>query len=73
MAPRTVRSAHERGSYATRISLGWVTKILLYRVHPHFARHFKPLVPAVFAVLSTHQSALGPRGGSWPVLFVGNP
>jgi hypothetical protein len=29
------------------------------------------LVPAAFAVVSTHQSALGPRGGLWPVLFVG--
>jgi hypothetical protein len=31
------------------------------------------LVPAAFAVVSTHQSALGPRGGLWPVLLVGNP
>jgi hypothetical protein len=28
-----------------------------------FGRHVKPLVPAAFTVVSTHQSALGPRGG----------
>jgi hypothetical protein len=31
-----------------------------------------PLVPAVFAVVSTQQSALGPRGGLRPTLLVGN-
>jgi hypothetical protein len=30
--------------------IGWVTK------------NFKPLVPAAFTVVSTHQLALGPRG-----------
>jgi hypothetical protein len=30
-------------------------------------------VPAAFAVVSTQQSALGPRGGLWPLLLVGNP
>jgi hypothetical protein len=29
---------------------------------PYFARHVKPLVLAAFAVVSTHQFALGPRG-----------
>jgi hypothetical protein len=43
------------------------------RAPPCFGRHAKPLVPAAFAVVSTHQSALGPRGGLWPVLLVGNP
>jgi hypothetical protein len=38
-----------------------------------FGRHVKPLVPAVFAVVSTHQPALVPRGGLWPVLLVRNP
>jgi hypothetical protein len=28
-----------------------------------FGRHIKPFVPAAFAVVSTHQSALGPFGG----------
>jgi hypothetical protein len=46
------------------------TKNLLFRVLPCFGRHVKLLVPAVFAVVSTLQSALGPRGGLWPVLFV---
>jgi hypothetical protein len=31
------------------------------------------LVPAVFAGFSTHQSALGARGGLWPVLLLCNP
>jgi hypothetical protein len=30
-------------------------------------------VPAEFTVVSTHQSALGPRGGLWPILFMYNP
>jgi hypothetical protein len=30
-------------------------------------------VPAVFAVVSARQSALGQPGGLWPVLLVGNP
>jgi hypothetical protein len=29
-------------------------------------RYVKPLVPAAFAVVRTHQSALGPRGGYGP-------
>jgi hypothetical protein len=32
--------------------------------------HVKPLVPAEFAVVSTLQPALGPRGGLWPVLLM---
>jgi hypothetical protein len=40
---------------------------------PPCLRHVKPLVPAAFAVVSTHQSALGPRGGLWLVLVVGDP
>jgi hypothetical protein len=46
--------------------IGWVTKILLSRAPPFFGRHVMSLVPAVVAVVSTHQPALGPRG-------VGNP
>jgi hypothetical protein len=53
--------------------IGWVTKKLLSRAPPCFGRHVKPLVSAAFAVVSTHQSALGPRGGLWPVLLVGYP
>jgi hypothetical protein len=33
-------------------------------------RHVKPLVPAAFEVVSTHQSVLSPRGGLWPVLLM---
>jgi hypothetical protein len=43
-------------------AIGWVTKNLLSRAPPCFGRHVKPLVPAAFAVVSTHQSALGQRG-----------
>ncbi|RVE44365.1 hypothetical protein evm_010986 [Chilo suppressalis] len=47
---------------------GWVTKNLVSRAPSCFGRHVKPFVPAASAVGSTHQSALGPRGGSWPYL-----
>jgi hypothetical protein len=40
--------------------IGWVTKILLPRAPPCFRR---PLVQAAFAVVSTHQPVLDPRGG----------
>jgi hypothetical protein len=43
---------------------GWVTKNLLSRAPPCFGRHVKLLVPAAFAVVNTHQPALGPRGVS---------
>jgi hypothetical protein len=42
----------------------WVPKNLLSIAPPCFV---KPLVSAAFAVVSTHQSALGPRGGLWQV------
>jgi hypothetical protein len=51
--------------------IGCVTKNLS-RAPPCFARHVKPLVPAAFAVVSTHQPALSPRGGLWPVLLMCN-
>jgi hypothetical protein len=47
--------------------IGWVTK-LISRAPLCFERHVKPLDPAVFQIVSTHQSVLGPRGGLWPVL-----
>jgi hypothetical protein len=50
-----------------------VTKNVLSRAPPCFGRHVKPLIPAAFAVVSTHQPALGPRGGLWPVLLMCNP
>ncbi|RVE50796.1 hypothetical protein evm_004545 [Chilo suppressalis] len=36
---------------------------LLSRAPPYFGRYVKPLVPAASAVISTHQSVLGPRDG----------
>jgi hypothetical protein len=50
-----------------------VTKNVLCRAPPCFGRHVKPLVPAAFAVVSTHQSALPPRGGIWAVLLMCSP
>jgi hypothetical protein len=51
----------------------WVTKNVSCRGPPCFGRHVKPLVPAALAVVSTHQPALGPRGGLWPVFLMRNP
>jgi hypothetical protein len=39
----------------------------LLRATPYFRRHIEPLLPAAFAVVSTHQPAMGPRGVLWPV------
>jgi hypothetical protein len=47
----------------------WVTKILLSRALPCFRRHVKPLVPAAFTVVSTHQSALGLSSSSSSVHY----
>jgi hypothetical protein len=49
--------------------IGWVAKNLLSRAPPCFGRHVKPLVPGAFAVV-THQPALGPRGGLWPLCVI---
>jgi hypothetical protein len=51
----------------------WVTINLLSRAPPCIGRHVMPLVPAAFAVVSTHQPALGLRGRLWPVLLMSNP
>jgi hypothetical protein len=51
----------------------WLTKNLLSRAPLCFGRHVKRLVQDAFAVVSTHQSALGRRGGLWPVLLKCNP
>jgi hypothetical protein len=53
--------------------IGWVTKNILSRAPPCYGRHIKPLVPAAFVVVSTHQLALGSRGGVWAVLLMCNP
>jgi hypothetical protein len=66
-ARRAIAEAKHRSQWPV---LGWVTKNLLSRAPPCIGRHVKPLVPAALAVVSTHQSALGPRGGLWPVLQI---
>jgi hypothetical protein len=53
--------------------IGWVTKNVLSRAPPCFGKHVKVLAPVAFAVVSTHQPALGLRGGLWHVLFMCNP
>jgi hypothetical protein len=58
---RAITEVKQRWSVMT-----WVTEKLLSRAPPCFGRHVKPLVPAAFAVVSTHQSALDPRGGPVP-------
>jgi hypothetical protein len=67
-ARRAIAKSKHRSQWPV---LGWVTKNLLSGAPPCFGRHVKPL--AAFAVISTHQSALSPRGGLWPVPLVGNP
>jgi hypothetical protein len=53
--------------------IGWVTKNLLSLAPPWFGRHVKSVVPAEFAVVSTHQPTLRPRGVLWPILLMCNP
>jgi hypothetical protein len=37
-----------------------------------FGKHVKPLFSAAFAVVHTHQSPLGSRGGLWPIFLMYN-
>jgi hypothetical protein len=53
--------------------IGRVTKNLLSLAPLCFGRYVKPLVSAEFAVVSTHQPALAPRGGLWLVFHLCNP
>jgi hypothetical protein len=50
--------------------IGWMTKNLLSQAPPCFGRQIKPLVPAAFTVVSTHQQALSLRGELWPVVLM---
>jgi hypothetical protein len=50
--------------------IGWATINLMYPAPPCFGRHVKLLLPAAFAVVSTNQHALDPRGGLWPDLIM---
>jgi hypothetical protein len=51
----------------------WVTKNLYSWTPPCFERHVKPLVAVAFAVVSTHQSALGHVVGYYPFFLMGSP
>jgi hypothetical protein len=66
-------SQYARRAFIVRSKVIVVTKNLLSQAPPCFGRHFKPLITAAFAMVSTHQSALGLRGGLWHVLFMCNP
>jgi hypothetical protein len=44
-----------------------MTKNLISRSPPCYGKHIKSLVPAVFTVVIAHPSALGLRGGLWPL------
>jgi hypothetical protein len=57
-ARRTIAEAKQHWSV-----IGWVTKNVLSQAPPRFGRHVMPLVPYVFAFVSTHQSTQGPRCG----------
>jgi hypothetical protein len=70
MAPRSVCYS-VRSRKLSNVGQSLVTKNLLSRAPPCFGWHAKPLVSAAFAVVSTHQSALGSRGELWPVLLGG--
>jgi hypothetical protein len=73
MAPRSMRSGVQSWKLSNvGQSLDGGPKIYYHELPPCFERHVKPLVPAAFAVVSTHQRALGPRGWLWP-LCVPNP
>jgi hypothetical protein len=54
MAPRSVRSACDRGSSTfLKVSHKMGDQNLLFQAPPCFGRHVKPLVPAAFAVVNT--------------------
>jgi hypothetical protein len=53
--------------------IGSVTNNLPSRAPPYFGRHVTPLAPAAFAVVSTHQPALGSRDGLWLFILMCNP
>jgi hypothetical protein len=50
--------------------IGWVTKNFFIPNSFVLRKALKPLVPAAFAVVSSHQPALRPRGGLWVVIFL---
>jgi hypothetical protein len=60
MAPRSVRSAYDRGSQATLVGYRMVNQKFIISSS------------SVLAVVINQQSALGPCEGLWLVLLVGN-
>jgi hypothetical protein len=52
-----------RKQCSQRSLIRWETKNLLFGALPYFGRYVKQLFSAAFAVVSTHQPALGSRGG----------
>jgi hypothetical protein len=70
MAPRSVRF----GVRSWKLSKGshWMGDQKFIISSSSVLRNVKPLIPAEFAVVSTHQPSLDPRGGLWPVLLMCN-
>jgi hypothetical protein len=62
MSPRLVLQRAIAEVKQRWLVIGWVTLNLLSRAPPSFVRHVKPLIPAAFAVVRTHQPVLGLRG-----------
>jgi hypothetical protein len=70
MAPRSVRC----GVRSRKLMVSHrMTEIYYLELLRASEGTFKPLVPAAFAVVSIHQTALGPRGGLARVLLMCNP
>jgi hypothetical protein len=66
MASQSVCSASDCESLATLVSFRMGDQKFNISCSTVLPKHVKPLDPAAFAVVSTHQSAQGPRGGLWP-------
>jgi hypothetical protein len=72
MAPRSVRSVCDYRSEATLVG-HWMHDQNFIISSFSVLRKARLLVPAAFAVVSTHQSLLGLRGELWPVLRTYDP
>jgi hypothetical protein len=69
----SIGSAWDRGRKTTLVSHKMSDQKFVISRSSVLGRHVKALAPAAFAVVSTHQSALGPLGGLLPVFLMCNP
>jgi hypothetical protein len=70
LRPCAQRAIAEVKQSSQRSVIGWFTTNVLSGPLPCFGSNVKPLVPAEFVVVSTHQSALAPHGGLWPIRLI---